>query len=160
MSVRMLLMGALTTLVVLNVALGYVALTRDSDPSPQPGPSRTSRSAGAETSVSNDAQRGTAVSESTPADRIQLPNLTYVVAPHETVRVAGRLQQEGADGGRRVRVELWRRGAWRVFPVGAVTGPKGRFTAHVDLGEPGTHWLRVSTSRPATVSELFTVTVL
>jgi hypothetical protein len=152
LSVKWLFVGAVTTLALLNIALGFVVIRKDGGGASVPAHSSSLlQSAEPRSRPSRDPQ-------SRPGHRVLLSHLAYVVGPRETVRVAGRVPEAG-DARRRVRVELWRRGAWSVFPVPAVTGPDGRFSVYVDLGEVGTHRLRVITSRSGPVSDPFTVTV-
>jgi hypothetical protein len=163
----------MTALVVLNVSLWYIVFNRDRDSSVQASSSQVSASAtpaGRASQAPQPATRGrsgpTTASHRTPVaaapaeNEISLTRETFVVGPHETVRIAGTLRRKGSDAGRRVRVEMWRDGAWWAFPLTAVTGPGGRFTAYVDLGVLGKHRLRVVTLTTHVVSDAFTITVV
>ena len=53
-----------------------------------------------------------------------------------------------------------RQGArWRAFPLTPKTDRLGRFIAHVELGEPGPHWLRVVDPKTKLTSDPFVLVI-
>jgi len=71
---------------------------------------------------------------------IQLEDLPESARPFETVRVQG-TYRGGADTF--LRVQRWEGGKWLTFPVPTKTDQSGKFTAYVELGQPGRYRLRV-----------------
>jgi hypothetical protein len=92
-----------------------------------------------------------------PAPTIQLDDVTAPVSAHRIVRLTG--QAPAADESRSLQVQLRAPRGWITFPVPAVTGSTGRFTAYVELGRPGPNRLRVIDPATADVSNIVTVTV-
>jgi hypothetical protein len=60
--------------------------------------------------------------------------------PFQTVPIQG-TYHGGADTF--LQVQRWEGGRWRAFPLPTKTDQSGRFTAYVELGQPGLYWLRV-----------------
>lgn len=93
------------------------------------------------------------------ADAIVLARKTYEAAPFRVVRVSGTVRTPGPAARDQVRLEVRRGAAWSPFPLPAVTGAEGRFTAFVSLGSPGRYRLRVVATGGSPVSDPFLVTV-
>ena len=70
--------------------------------------------------------------------------------PFETARLVG--TYIGSNGPATLRVQHHRRAGWVNFPLPVTTDPAGHFTAYVELGRPGMHWLRVVEPGTKTVS--------
>lgn len=74
----------------------------------------------------------------------------------ETVRIRG-VYQGGA--GRSLEVQRWESGRWRAFPLPTKTDQSGRFTAYVELGQTGRHWLRIRDRDSGTRSKPFLLVI-
>ena len=81
---------------------------------------------------------------------IQLADLPEPAKPFETVRVQG-TYRGGADTF--LRMQRWERGKWLAFPVPTKTDQSGKFTAYVELGQPGPYRLRVVDSGSGVASK-------
>ncbi len=85
-----------------------------------------------------------AASEPSPpassTEPIQLLDSADSAKPFETVRYKG-TYPGGADTV--LRVQQWVEGKWLAFPMPAKTDRSGKFTAFVELGQPGRYRLRV-----------------
>jgi hypothetical protein len=71
---------------------------------------------------------------------IQLNDSTHSAKPFQTVRIQG-TYRGGADTF--LEVERWEGGKWLAFPLPTKTDRSGQFTAYVELGQPGSHRLRM-----------------
>ena len=100
-----------------------------------PTPSRDP-APGARTSAAGD----TSGSGPTEQDRLQLQGPPGTAKPFQTVRLSG-IYQGGADT--LLRLQRWEEGDWLAFPMPTKTDQEGRFTAYVELGQPGRYRLRV-----------------
>jgi hypothetical protein len=87
---------------------------------------------------------------------IQLEDLPDTARPFEAVRIQG-TYGGGADAF--LRVERWEGGKWLAFPVPAKTDQSGRFTAHVELGQPGRYRLRVLDPDSGVTSKPFVLVI-
>lgn len=76
--------------------------------------------------------------------------------PFETVRFHG-TYHGGPDT--HVVVEVREGAKWRPFPLSPKTDRLGRFIAHVELGGPGPHWLRVLDPKAKVTSEPFVLVI-
>ena len=96
-----------------------------------PGPSTSTTTPGAGYSTG-----------SGPAEHktIQLNDSAYSAKPFQTVRIHG-TYRDGADTF--LRVERWEGGKWLAFPLPTKTDRSGQFTAYVEMGQPGSHRLRM-----------------
>jgi len=50
-------------------------------------------------------------------------------------------------------------GKWLSFPLPTKTDDEGRFTAYVELGQPGGYWLRMLDPRSGVASKPFAVMI-
>jgi len=71
---------------------------------------------------------------------VQLEDLPDLARPFETVRIQGTYR---GNGDTFLRVQRWEGGKWLDFPLPTKTDQSGRFTAYVELGQPGRYRLRV-----------------
>jgi hypothetical protein len=71
---------------------------------------------------------------------IQLNDSAYSAKPFQTVRIQGTYR---GGAGTFLRVERWEGGKWLAFPLPTKTNQSGQFTAYVELGQPGSHRLRM-----------------
>ena len=76
--------------------------------------------------------------------------------PFETVRIHG-TYHGGPEA--HVIVEVREDAQWRPFPLSPKTDRLGRFITHVELGEPGPHWLRVLDPRTKVTSDPFVLVI-
>lgn len=78
-------------------------------------------------------------------------------SPNEIVHLTGRDRRLTTR--HRLHVQLRRHHRWVTFPLPAMTGASGRFTAFVDLARPGPNRVRVIDRRTRAVSNVVTVIV-
>jgi endonuclease YncB( thermonuclease family) len=76
--------------------------------------------------------------------------------PFQTVRIQG-TYPGGADTF--VRVQRLEAGKWLDFPVPTKTDQSGRFTAYVELGQPGRYQLRILDPESAVTSTSFVLVI-
>jgi hypothetical protein len=69
-----------------------------------------------------------------------LEDLADPARPFQPVRIEG-MYRSGPD--RFLQVQRWEGGKWLAFPVPTKTDKSGKFTAYVELGQPGRYRLRV-----------------
>jgi hypothetical protein len=145
----------LAVLVILNVVWLGLLLSR--------GPGERA----AETTSTHSATTGGASTASPPAaaeprsgpaerEAIQLENLPNSAKPFETVRIQG-TYRGGPDTF--LRVQRWEGGKWVAFPVPTKTDHSGRFTAHVEVGEPGRYQLRLLDPGSSVTSKTFLLVI-
>jgi hypothetical protein len=84
------------------------------------------------------SNESTAIGREEPT--IQLEDLPDHARPFETVQIQGTYPGEGDTF---LRVQRWEGGKWLDFPLPTKTNKSGRFTAYVELGQPGRYRLRV-----------------
>jgi hypothetical protein len=87
---------------------------------------------------------------------IQLGDLPDSARPFETIRIQGRYRG-GADTF--LRVQRSEGGKWLAFPVPTKTDQSGRFTAHVEFGQPGRYRLRVLDPDSGVTSKPFVLVI-
>jgi hypothetical protein len=167
---------AVVVLVLLNVGLFYVALTRDRGASVDRTPTqasptsvRTSRAPTTTASAPKPAPkpspsvtRTTKAPDASPSaatDAILLTRRAYEAVPFRVVRVTGTMRTPSPAARGQVHVEMRRAGGWSTFPLPAVTGSEGRFTAFVSIGSPGRYRMRVVAAGGRPASDPFLVTV-
>jgi len=121
--------------------------------------SPTTRATAGDTSPSVLSFPSAASSPETGADAIVLARKTYEAAPFRVVRVSGTVRTPSPAARDQVHLEVRRGAGWSTFPLPAVTGAEGQFTAFVSLGSPGRYRLRVVAAGGGPVSDPFLVTV-
>ena len=131
----------LALLVILNVVWLGLLLSRASDE--RAGQSSTSQSAtpagvssSSGPSSASDPRNGSAEEHKT----IQLEDSADSAKPFQTVPIQGTYR---GGGHTLLRVQRWEGGKWLDFPLPTKTNESGRFTAYVELGQPGRYPLRV-----------------
>lgn len=132
--------GVVAVLFLLGCAVVYYRLapgvaTSSSSPGAIPG-APTSRATSAPTPAAGDTTRSGSAEEK----RISLEASADSAKPFQIVRIQGTYH-----GGARtlLRVQRFEQGRWLAFPIPTHTDPSGRFTAYVELGQPGRYRLRV-----------------
>src|SRR5215218_6567531 len=114
------------------------------------GPTPASNSPINPTSAATPGARATTGSGGA-ANAIQVEDFAGSAKPFQTVAIHG-TYRGGSDTF--VQVQHWQAGTWVPFPVPAKTDNSGRFTARVEIPQPGRHRLRVidldtgATSKP------------
>ena len=88
-----------------------------------------------------------------------LARKAYEAEPFRVVRVSGTVRTPSPAARDQVHLEVRKGAGWSTFPLPAVTGAEGRFTAFVSLGSPGRYRLRVVAAGGGPVSDPFLVTV-
>jgi hypothetical protein len=87
---------------------------------------------------------------------IQLEDLADSARPFQTVRIEG-TYRSGPD--RFLQVQRWEGGKWLAFPVPTKTDKSGKFTAYVELEQPGRYRLRVLDPGSGLTSKSFVVVI-
>ena len=95
-------------------------------------------------------------SSSSAAKSIQVDDSAYSAKPFQTVRIQGTY-----PGGPNTFLQVQRleEGKWLSFPLPTKTDDEGRFTAYVELGQPGGYWLRMLDPRSGVASKPFAVMI-
>jgi hypothetical protein len=130
---------AATALAALLIGALLFAATRDRDVTAQSVPT-VMATATATVSKPTNAPSNQSTDTGGEESTIQLEDLPESAGPFETVRVQG-TYRGGADTF--LRVQRWEGGKWLTFPVPTKTDQSGKFTAYVELGQPGRYRLRV-----------------
>jgi hypothetical protein len=87
---------------------------------------------------------------------IQLEELADSARPFQTVRIEG-TYRSGPD--RFLQVQRWEGGKWLAFPVPTKTDKSGKFSAYVELEQPGRYRLRVLDPGSGLTSKSFAVVI-
>jgi hypothetical protein len=130
---------AAAALVALLIGALLVAANRDRGVTAQSVPTATASATPTVTKPTNEpSNESTAIGREEPT--IQLEDLPDAARPFETVQIQGTYPGEGDTF---LRVQRWEGGKWLDFPLPTKTNKSGRFTAYVELGQPGRYRLRV-----------------
>jgi hypothetical protein len=102
------------------------------------------------------ATPGGVTSSSSAAKSIQVEDSAYSAKPFQTVRIQGTYR-----GGPNTFLQVQRleQGKWLSFPLPTKTDDEGRFTAYVELGQPGGYWLRMLDPGSGVASQTFAVMI-
>jgi len=119
------------------------------------GPSPTSDS-GPSTSTATPGPGENTGPGSAEEATIQLEDSVESAEPFQTVAIRGRYRG-GADTF--LRVQRWEGRRWLAFPLPTKTDQSGRFTAYVELGQPGRYRLRVLDPDSGVKSETFVLVI-
>jgi hypothetical protein len=87
---------------------------------------------------------------------IQVKGLAASARPFQTVRIQGKYSGRAETY---LRVQHWDEGAWLAFPLPMKTDQSGKFTAYVELGQPGRYPLRVVDPNSGTTSKTFVILI-
>jgi hypothetical protein len=87
---------------------------------------------------------------------IRLEDFPDSARPFQTVRIEG-TYSSGPD--RFLQVQRWEGGEWLAFPVPAKTDKSGRFTAFVELGQPGRYRIRLLDPESGVTSKTFVLVI-
>jgi hypothetical protein len=146
---------AATALVTLLIGALLFAASRDRGATAQSVPTVTASTTATVTKPTNEPSN-----ESTGAGReeptIQLEDLPDPARPFETVRIQGTYRGEGDTF---LRVQRREGGRWLDFPLPTKTDPSGRFTAFIELGQPGRYRLRVLDPDSGVASKTFVLVI-
>jgi hypothetical protein len=104
------------------------------------------------TSEQSDESMDTVRAEST----IQLEDLADSARPFQTVRIQGTYR---GGAGTFLSVQRWEGDKWLAFPLPTKTDQSGRFTAYVELGQPGRYRLRVLDPESGVTSKPFVLAI-
>jgi hypothetical protein len=104
------------------------------------------------TSEPSDESTDTGTNEPT----IQLEDLADSARPFQTVRIQGTYR---GGAGTFLRVQRWEGGEWLDFPLPTKTDQSGRFTAYVELGQPGGYRLRMLDPESGVTSKTFVLAI-
>jgi len=131
----------LAVLVIVNVVwLGLLLSRASGERAGQSSSSQSATPAGVSSSSgpssASDPRSGSAEEQRT----IQLEDFAGSAKPFQTVRIQGTYR---GGGDTFLRVQRSEGGKWLDFPLPTKTNELGRFTAYVELGQPGRYALRV-----------------
>jgi hypothetical protein len=147
----------LAVLVILNVVWLGLLLTRapgeravESRSSQSATPGRVSSSTGP--SSASDPRSGSAEEQRS----IQVEDLAESAKPFQTVRIQGTYR---GGGDTFLRVQRWEGGKWLDFPLPTKTDQSGKFTAYIELGQPGRYQLRVLDPDSGVTSKPFVLVI-
>jgi hypothetical protein len=87
---------------------------------------------------------------------IQLEDLADSARPFQNVRIQGTYR---GGAGTFLQVQRWEGDKWLTFPLPTKTDQSGRFTAHVELGQPGRYRLRVLDPDSGVTSKIFVLAI-
>ena len=130
----------LAVLVVLNVVWLGLLLSRASGERAGQSSSSQSATPGGVSSSSAPSSASDPRSGSAEQRAIQLEDLADTAKPFQIVPIQGTYR---GGGDTFLRVQRWEGGKWVDFPLPTKTNESGRFTAYVELGQPGRYRLRV-----------------
>ena len=85
-----------------------------------------------------------------------MKGLAASARPFQTVRIQGKYSGRAETY---LRVQHWDEGAWLAFPLPTKTDQSGKFTAYVELGQPGRYPLRVVDPNSGTTSKTFVILI-
>ena len=88
---------------------------------------------------------------------IQLEDLADSAKPFQTVRIQGTYP---GGGDTFLRVQRWEGGKWLDFPLPTKTDSSGKFTAFIELGQPGRYRLRVLDPDSGVASKPFVLVIM
>jgi len=130
---------AAAALAALLIGALLAAANRDRGVTAQSVPTATASATPTVTKPTNEpSNESTAIGREEPT--VQLKDLPDPARPFETVQIQGTYPGEGDTF---LRVQRWENGKWLDFPLPTKTDKSGRFTAYVELGQPGRYRLRV-----------------
>ena len=130
---------AAAALAALLIGALLVAANRDRGVTAQSVPTATASATLTVTKPTNEpSNESTAIGREKPT--VQLEDLPDPARPFETVQIQGTYPGEGDTF---LRVQRWENGKWLDFQLPTKTNKSGRFTAYVELGQPGRYRLRV-----------------
>ena len=147
----------LAVLVILNVVWLGLLLSRASDERAGQSSSSQSATSGEVSSSSGPSSASDPRSGSADEQRtIELEDLADSAKPFQTVPIQGTYR----DGGDTfLRVQRWESGKWLDFPLPTKTDESGRFTAYVELGQPGRYALRVRDPDSGVTSKILVLVI-
>jgi hypothetical protein len=146
---------AATALAALLIGALLFGVSRDRDVTAQSVPTVTASATATVTKpTSGPSNQSTDTGGEEPT--IQLEDLPKSARPFETVRVQG-TYRGGADTF--LRVQRWEKGKWLAFPIPTKTDQSGKFTAYVELGQPGRYQLRVLDPGSGAASKPFVLVI-
>jgi hypothetical protein len=154
---RRLTLLVLAVLVILNVVwLGLLLSRAPGERAVEPTSTQSATPGGLSSSAGrsppSDPRSGS------PEERrtIELAQLAKSARPFQAVRIQG-MYHGGADTF--LRVQRWEGGKWLDFPLPTKTDQSGRFTAYVELGQPGPYQLRVFDPNSGVTSKPFVLVI-
>ena len=143
----------LAALVLVNVVCFGLLLSQSGDERAVPSTSAQTETPG------RPSPSSTPSPSSDPMNRQQLILLEkppVSAQPFQAVRIQGRYR-DGANTF--LQVQRWEDGQWVAFPVPTKTDKDGRFTAHLELGEPGRYQLRLQDPASGVTSKPFVLVI-
>jgi hypothetical protein len=147
----------LAVLVILNVVwLGLLLSRASGERAGQSSSSQSATSGGVSSSSgpssASDPRSGSAEEQRT----IEPEDLADSAKPFQTVRIQGTYR---GGGDTFLRVQRWEGGKWLDFPLPTKTNKSGRFTAYVELGQPGRYALRVRDPDSGVTSKILVLVI-
>ena len=147
----------LAVLVILNVVwLGLLLSRASGERAGQSSSSQSATSGGVSSSSgpssASDPRSGSAEEHKT----IELEDSADSAKPFQTVPIHGTYR---GGGDTLLRVQRWESGKWLDFPLPMKTDESGRFTAYVELGQPGRYALRVRDPDSGVTSKILVLVI-
>src|SRR4029453_12383684 len=146
------LVVAAIVLAALLICAFLFGMSRDRGETARSVPTVTTATVSTPASEPSDESTHSGKEEST----IQLEDLPDTARPFEAVRIQGTY---GGGADTFLRMERWEGGKWLAFPVPTKTDQSGRFTAHVEFGQPGRYRLRVLDPDSGVTSKPFVLVI-
>jgi cytoskeletal protein RodZ len=147
----------LAVLVILNVVWLGLLLSRASGVRAGQSSSSQSATSGGVSSSSGPSSASDPRSGSAEEQRtIEPEDLADSAKPFQTVRIQGTYR---GGGDTFLRVQRWEGGKWLDFPLPTKTDESGRFTAYVELGQPGRYALRVRDPDSGVTSKILVLVI-
>jgi hypothetical protein len=147
----------LAVLVILNVVWLGLLLSRASGVRAGQSSSSQSATSGGVSSSSGPSSASDPRSGSAEEQRtIEPEDLADSAKPFQTVRIQGTYR---GGGDTFLRVQRWEGGKWLDFPLPTKTNKSGRFTAYVELGQPGRYALRVRDPDSGVTSKILVLVI-
>jgi len=148
---------ALAVLIILNgVWLGFLLSRAPGEPAVEPTSAQSPTPGGLSSSAGSPPASDPSSDSSEERQTIELEHLVKSARPFQTVRIQG-TYNGGADTF--LRVQRWEGGKWLDFPLPTKTDQTGRFTAHVELGQPGRYQLHVLDPNSGVTSKPFVLVI-
>jgi hypothetical protein len=149
---RLLVLGLLVILTA--VWLGLLLFRASGEPAVESSPVQSASPGGGQATTEPPASAPR--SGSAAGEAIQVKDVAASARPFETVRIRGSYRN-GADT--LLRVQRWEDGKWLAFPLPTKTDKSGKFTAYVELGQPGRYRLRLFDPASGVASRTFVLVI-
>ena len=148
---------AATALAALLIGALLFSASRDRGATAQSVPTVTTSASATGTKPTNEPSNESTGTGREEEPTIQLADLPGSASPFETVRIQGTYPGEGDTF---LRVQRLEGGKWLDFPLPTKTDSSGKFTAFIELGQPGRYRLRVLDPDSSVASKTFVLVIM